>query len=118
MTPAEEVAKSFHEAYERLAPSFGYKTRDESAVPWEQVPEQNKMLMIAVAEEVSKGMITVQSLFDQLEEWGGAIATIAVRDGEDRAIRAVVAVEGIPEAEDILAAVERVQTVWDAERDG
>lgn len=39
------VAKRFHETYEALAPSLGYKTRDESAVPWEQVPETNRLLM-------------------------------------------------------------------------
>jgi len=49
----EEVARAFHEAYERLAPSFGYETRPESAVPWEQVPENNRRLMIAVASEVT-----------------------------------------------------------------
>lgn len=46
------IAQRFHEAYERLAPSFGYKTREASAVPWDDVPEQNKQLMIAVAREV------------------------------------------------------------------
>lgn len=49
---AEELAKAFHEAYERLAPSFGYKTREASAKPWEEVPENNKALMKAVAKEV------------------------------------------------------------------
>jgi hypothetical protein len=36
---AEELARAFHEAYERLAPSFGYETRRESAVPWEHIPD-------------------------------------------------------------------------------
>lgn len=44
---ADEIARAFHEAYERLAPSFGYRTREESAVPWESVPLMNKRLMIA-----------------------------------------------------------------------
>lgn len=48
----EELARIFHEAYERLAPDFGYKTREASAVPWEEVPEANRNLMIAVAGEV------------------------------------------------------------------
>lgn len=48
----EEMARAFHEAYERLAPSFGYKTREVSAVPWVQVPEANRNLMVAVAGEV------------------------------------------------------------------
>jgi hypothetical protein len=49
---AEHLAQFFHETYERLAPSFGYETREASAVPWEDVPEQNKHLMIAVCAEV------------------------------------------------------------------
>jgi hypothetical protein len=49
---AEELARAFHETYERLAPEFGYETRRESAVPWEEVPENNKRLMIAVCEEL------------------------------------------------------------------
>jgi hypothetical protein len=49
---AEALARRFHEAYERLAPSFGYTTRPESAAPWEQIPDQNRRLMIAVCEEL------------------------------------------------------------------
>jgi hypothetical protein len=49
---APELARFFHETYEELAPEFNYKTRAESAVPWENVPESNKRLMIAVAERV------------------------------------------------------------------
>lgn len=50
---AEKIAHLFHETYEELAPSFGYETRKESAVPWEQVPENNRNLMIAVAARVA-----------------------------------------------------------------
>jgi hypothetical protein len=49
---AEALARRFHEAYERLAPAHGYETRSVSAVPWEQVPEQNRRLMIAVCAEL------------------------------------------------------------------
>lgn len=51
MTP-EELARLFHSTYERLAPDFNYRTREASAVPWDEVPEQNRNLMIAVATEV------------------------------------------------------------------
>lgn len=44
----EELAREFHETYERLAPEFGHETRKESAKPWSEVPEKNKRLMIAV----------------------------------------------------------------------
>jgi hypothetical protein len=45
----EKLARLFHETYERLAPEYGYKTRE---VPWDDVPAQNKSLMIAVAAHV------------------------------------------------------------------
>jgi hypothetical protein len=50
----EQLARLFHEKYEELAPNFGYKTRQETSVPWEQIPEgsPNKRLMIAVASEI------------------------------------------------------------------
>jgi len=50
-----DLAKAFHEAYERLAPEFGYKTREESAVAWEDVPEQNKKLMVATIMSIFEG---------------------------------------------------------------
>lgn len=49
---AELVAEAFHRAYERLAPSFGYETRRESAVPWQDVPEANRRLMTAVVADL------------------------------------------------------------------
>ena len=45
----EFIAQKFHEAYEKLAPEFSYETREATAVPWVDVPENNKRLMIAVA---------------------------------------------------------------------
>ena len=48
----EEVAQLFHEWYEKLAPKHGYKTRDATAVPWSEVPDKNKALMIEVAGKV------------------------------------------------------------------
>lgn len=47
---AEGIAQAFHENYERLAPEHSYSTRKASAVPWVDVPENNKSLMIAVVE--------------------------------------------------------------------
>lgn len=45
----EELARRFHEHYERLAPSFDYETKKETAVPWSKVPSNNQRLMMAVA---------------------------------------------------------------------
>ena len=59
MTGASEmIAKSFHEAYENLAPNFDYETREASAKPWDQVPEHNRNLMIATVQWlVERGVI-------------------------------------------------------------
>lgn len=63
----EVLAQRFHEAYERLAPSFGYETRESSRKPWTDVPEQNKRLMIAVCAEVFVGVLPAPK--DNLREW-------------------------------------------------
>lgn len=63
MTPAARrtalaIAREFHATYERLAPSLGYKTREASAVPWEQVPVQNRELMVrTVGDLLARGII-------------------------------------------------------------
>ncbi|KKN03814.1 hypothetical protein LCGC14_1103870 [marine sediment metagenome] len=50
---AEQLARSFHELYEALAPEFGYETRKESAVHWDDLPQNNKTLMVAVASRIA-----------------------------------------------------------------
>jgi hypothetical protein len=49
---AETLARFFHETYEHLAPRFSYKTREASAKPWKDVPENNRKLMVAVCQRV------------------------------------------------------------------
>jgi hypothetical protein len=61
---AELLARCFHESYERLAPSFDYDTREDSRTAWEQVPEQNRRLMVATAEAVIAQLGLVASLPD------------------------------------------------------
>lgn len=51
---AAALAKRFHETYEKLAPQFNYKTREESKVAWDDVPEDNKNLMMATCAEILK----------------------------------------------------------------
>lgn len=55
------LARRFHEAYERLAPQYGYTTRPESAVPWERVPESNRRLMVAVCAEMLSALAPAAS---------------------------------------------------------
>lgn len=49
LEPAEFIARAFHEVYEMLAPEFGYATRGASAKPWDNVPQQNRDLMVSTA---------------------------------------------------------------------
>jgi hypothetical protein len=52
------IAQQFHETYERLAPSYGYRTRLESAKPWDQIPFSNQSLMKATVQALlRKGVI-------------------------------------------------------------
>jgi len=45
---ADEIARRFHEVYERLAHEHGYVTREATSVPYDDLPVENKGLMIAV----------------------------------------------------------------------
>jgi hypothetical protein len=66
---ASQLAERFHEAYERLAsqlpdpPLPGFiglaKTREETAVPWAQVPERNRTMMIEVCAELLRGCLVL-----------------------------------------------------------
>lgn len=69
---AEAIARAFHQTYERLAPVHAYRTRKASAVPWEDVPGNNRALMIA----------TVGALLDD-GVISPAAADAAVPDGAD-----------------------------------
>jgi hypothetical protein len=46
---AETLARMFHEAREALAPEWGYR---ESTLPWDEVPEHERNLMIATVAAV------------------------------------------------------------------
>jgi hypothetical protein len=53
MTTASYTAWLFHETYERLAPDFGYEVRpDVGQRPFSELPDNNRALMIATAQEV------------------------------------------------------------------
>lgn len=49
---AERLARRFHAAYERLAPAYGYATREDSRVPWDEVPMANRALMTGVCRQL------------------------------------------------------------------
>lgn len=61
---AGELAQLFHETYERMAPQFGYETREASAKPWSEVPKQNRALMVATCAHI----LEVLALTDERED--------------------------------------------------
>lgn len=68
--PDEEVAKMFHESYEELAPSFGYETRKETRKDWEEVPPNNKELMVAVIKQIRLALqAECEKLRKDAERW-------------------------------------------------
>ncbi len=67
MPDAESVARIFHETYERLAPSFGYETREATRGSWDNMPERNKHLMIATTAELLATLFPLEEL-DEPEE--------------------------------------------------
>lgn len=48
----EVLARQFHNIYESVAPLFNYHTKLESRVPWEDVPEPNKTVMIQTCKQL------------------------------------------------------------------
>lgn len=49
-----QLAKLFHETYERLAVECDWQTQKSCQVPWDELPENNKTLMLAVCSELTE----------------------------------------------------------------
>lgn len=47
------LARRFHDEYEAAAPHFGYATRPETAVPFDELPESNRLLMEHVCRAIT-----------------------------------------------------------------
>lgn len=54
MTDAERIARAFHEFYEERAPAHGWETQARSRKQWEDVPVENRALMVATADALLK----------------------------------------------------------------
>ncbi len=54
----EDIAGAFHQRYEALASDFDYRTRPKSAVGWDELPDNNRRLMLAVVDDLlARGVI-------------------------------------------------------------
>ena len=101
---AVELAKLFHENYERLAPLYGYETRDESAVPWEDVPVNNRNLMIATCRAViERADSDIEFLVSLVPKWAKedcpglvpAMYGTGSYEGDRKVIERVAKIQGI-----------------------
>ena len=45
----EAIARAFHDRYEAQADEHGSKPQDSTRVAWEDLPEQNRSLMMATS---------------------------------------------------------------------
>jgi len=77
---SEKLAKRFHETYERLAPAFGYETRQETRRF--DPTSKNGRLMIAVTDEIEAEISTeVERLQEALEPFA-KVGRIVRDEGE------------------------------------
>jgi hypothetical protein len=54
------IARAFHDRYEALSGQHGWETQERTRVAWEDLPEENRSLMIAVVRELLRdGVIAV-----------------------------------------------------------
>lgn len=65
--PHEAIAAQFHEAYERLAPVFGYKTNEATRI-WNHESANGKLMMAVCAEVVVPHIAAIQKKLDGAHE--------------------------------------------------
>lgn len=57
LNDSELIAKRFHEVYEDLTPTMGLETQERSRKTWEELPIENKWLMVKVVEQLMEEKI-------------------------------------------------------------
>ncbi len=55
----KSLARFFHETYEDLAPEFGYETRPETRVAWDELPREYRALVARAVGEQTRGNASV-----------------------------------------------------------
>lgn len=74
MTRREEnivIARNFHYRYEQLAPFYRWSTNDLSRVPWDDLPDNQRELMLATIGALRQdGVITFNPQQDFLDVIG------------------------------------------------
>ena len=63
---SEQLAKKFHDTYERLSIEYGWKTQEQCQVNFADLPKENRELMIAVVSEVCSDLLKDSERLDKL----------------------------------------------------
>ncbi len=97
MSP-EAIARRFHEVYEELAPVYGWQTQERSAVPWDDVPPENKRVMVkTVTRLIHEGALVHEKLWQARGEFIDGLSKLQARETK-RAEKAEAAVRELTEA--------------------
>lgn len=79
---SEELAKFFHDEYDKLAPRYGWRTQISTQVTFDQLPDNNRALMVAVCEQVVEEFRQERKAFNQ-----STTEAMSVLGGEIRKLR-------------------------------
>lgn len=79
------LARRFHEVYEVLAPGFGWSTQEASRVTWDELPTNQRDLMVATIRKIFEkeviGMIKALEEDKLVSGWPICISDAPVRCG-------------------------------------
>lgn len=62
---ARDIARKFHNAYERLAPAFGYETRSDTKV-FDPASDNGRLMIAVIGEVVISNLVEVESMKTEL----------------------------------------------------
>lgn len=55
---ATELARAFHDSYTRFAPALAWTEQEGTSVEWDELPENNRRLMLVVALDLlNRGLV-------------------------------------------------------------
>lgn len=74
MRDAERIARAFHEEYEQMAPAYGWETQKKSRVAWDDLPDNQRKLMVHVVGNLLAADVFAieppENTPDGIEPWG------------------------------------------------
>ena len=83
----EKMAEAMHDAYELAAKEAGWETQVQCRVPYEDLPEANKLAMLACAraasEVVEERIEDLEEALQRIQQWAEAYPTNIFKPMDD-----------------------------------